>query len=525
MADYAERRSETAFAELVRRHADLVYSAALRMVCDAHLAEDVTQGVFVALAQNVRQLTGRPVLSGWLHRTAQNVAANVVRSDVRRRAREQEAVTMNALLGVEPEARWEHIAPHLDAALGELEEAERDAVLLRYFERKSAREMARTLGISDEAAQKRVSRAVERLRELFARRGVPIGAGGLIAVISANAVQAAPVGLAFTITTAAALTGTTLASTATKAIAMTTLQKTLVTATIAVLAGAGLYEARQAAQLRGKVKTLQQQQAPLAEQVQQLLRDLDDTKSRQSALGDGIAGIKSSNIELLKLRGEVARLRIAAGELAHSRDGSEMTTNDVFGATAAAWANRASSFKQWFEQNPDKSIPELQLLTEADWLFEASRNLQVFTNRAQGNDIHMIADNLRTKAKSRFANMMGHALSGYIASNAGSLPDDLSQLLSYFPPVGDAFPSARPVNPSILERYELLRSGKVSDLPKGEPVVREKAPVDDVIDAVLSITVGSYSMRSTGKIIDEMRQGQATGWSSQDTDRIQPFLK
>ena len=139
---YAEHRSEPAFAELVRRHVDIVHSAALRMVCDSHLAQDVTQGVFVALASNAAQLTDRPVLSGWLHRTAQNIAAQTVRTDVRRRVREQEAAAMNELLAAEPDALWEHIAPHLDAALGELSEADRDAVLLRYFERKSASEMA-----------------------------------------------------------------------------------------------------------------------------------------------------------------------------------------------------------------------------------------------------------------------------------------------------------------------------------------------------------------------------------------------
>src|SRR5438876_11252427 len=95
LRDYTEARSEVAFAELVRRHVDFVYSAALRMVRDAHLAEDVTQGVFVALARTAHQLANRPVLSGWLHRTAQNLAANAIRSDVRRRAREQEAAAMN----------------------------------------------------------------------------------------------------------------------------------------------------------------------------------------------------------------------------------------------------------------------------------------------------------------------------------------------------------------------------------------------------------------------------------------------
>jgi len=200
LRDYSAHRTEAAFAELVRRHVDFVYSAAVRMVRDAHLAQDVTQGVFVTLAQNARQLTERPTLSGWLHRTAQNLAANVVRTDVRRRIREQEAVTMNELLSATPDASWEQISPELDAALGELNEPDRDALLLRYFERKSAQEMAQILGISDEAAQKRVNRAVDRLRELFSKRKITIGASGLVVLITANGVQAAPVGLAATLT-------------------------------------------------------------------------------------------------------------------------------------------------------------------------------------------------------------------------------------------------------------------------------------------------------------------------------------
>src|SRR4030095_7744179 len=174
---YAEKRSEAAIGELVRRHVDFVYSAARRIVRDPHLAEDVTQGVFVALAKNSGTLAARPVLSGWLHRAAQNIAAQTVRTIERRRARESRYIetAMNELPSSEPEVSWEHIAPHLDAALGELSEPDRDALFLRYFERKSAREMAHVLGVSDEAAQKRVSRAVERLREFFAKRGITVG--------------------------------------------------------------------------------------------------------------------------------------------------------------------------------------------------------------------------------------------------------------------------------------------------------------------------------------------------------------
>jgi RNA polymerase sigma factor (sigma-70 family) len=308
---YAEHRAEAAFAELVHRHLDFVYSAAIRMVCDAHLAQDVTQAVFVALAQNATHLADRPVLSGWLHRTARNIAAQTVRTIERRRAREQEAAAMNELLSPESEAAWQQIAPHLDAALDELSEPDRDAVLLRYFEKKSAPEMAILLGITDDAAQKRVRRAVERLREFFAKRGVTVGASGLAITVSAHAIQAAPAGLAITISTAAALAKTTIATTATvavaKTIAMTTLQKTAIAATIAILTGAGIYEARQASQLRAQVQTLQQQQTLLAERNQQLESESAEKSVQLAQMNDHKSPTNNSN-ELLRLRGAVAKL-------------------------------------------------------------------------------------------------------------------------------------------------------------------------------------------------------------------------
>jgi len=311
---YAEAQSEPAFAELVRRHIDLVYSAARRMVCDSHLAEDVTQGVFVALAKSAPELADRPVLSGWLHRTAQNIAAQTVRTDVRRRAREQEAAAMNELLSAESDASWEHIAPCLDAALGELSEVDRDAVLLRYFERKSAQDMAARLGISDEAAQKRVSRAVERLREFFAKRGVTVGGSGLVVVISANAVQAAPVGLAVTISTAA-LAGTAVNTStviaATKAIAMTTLQKTFVSTTVAILAGVGIYEALRNTKLREENESQKQQ-------IAQLKAENETLSNRPSPVAEAKSLPDNQFNELLRLRGEVGILRRQTNELGNA---------------------------------------------------------------------------------------------------------------------------------------------------------------------------------------------------------------
>jgi RNA polymerase sigma factor (sigma-70 family) len=353
LCDYSGRGSEAAFAELVRRHVDLVYSAAMRMVCDIHLAEDVTQNAFAALARNVGQLGDRSVLSGWLHRTTQNIAAQTVRTEVRRRAREQEAVSMNELLSPDSEPRWEEIAPHLDEALGELDEAERDALMLRYFERKSAREMAQTLGIGEQAAQKRVNRAVERLREFFAKRGVTAGAGGLAAVLSAHAVQAAPAGLAVLISTSALVGGTTLAATVTsaKTIAMTLIQKTLISAVIVASAGTGIYEFRQAARLRGQVQTLQLQQAPLTEQVAKLKAENVRLSSLAEQNRDSQALSRSQFNELLKLRGNATLAKTDSRELAQLKSTLAQQSGKMPDFFTNAMAMGMSTAEKWKQKD------------------------------------------------------------------------------------------------------------------------------------------------------------------------------
>lgn len=364
---YAEQRSEPAFAELVRRHVDWVHSAALRMVRDAHLAQDVTQGVFVALAKNAAQLADRPVLAGWLHRTTRNIAAQTIRTDVRRRAREQEAAAMNELLASQPEAVWGHVALLLDDALGELSEPDRDAVLLRYFERKSAREMAQTLGVSDEAAQRRVSRAVERLREFFARRGVTVGASGLALSLTANAVQAAPAGLAVTVSTAAALAGTTFATTATatatKAIAMTTFQKLAVGAALAATIATGAYQTRQLALVRADVDATRDRQQL---DIQALVAERESMARQLTALRADNDRLYQSTLELARLRGEVTRMRreaeVAAGRLASNQI---ILTLDRLQMEAATKAER---LKEYIRSHPEKASPEFQFLDDVDWL-------------------------------------------------------------------------------------------------------------------------------------------------------------
>ncbi len=271
LRQFARDHSQTAFTELVRRHVNLVYSAALRQVRSPQLAEEVAQSVFADLARDAAKLKPDTGLTAWLYAVTRRTAVDVIRKESRRQLREQIAVEMNAMNATE--ARWTDIEPFLDEAVAALAETDRAAMLLRYFENKSLRDVGQQLGVGEDAAQKRVSRAVEKLREFFAKRKITVGASGLAILISANAVQSAPVGLAVTIS-AAALAGTAVTTStviaAAKAIAMTTLQKTLITAMLAVVAGAGIYETHQAAQLHDQVQTLQQAQAPLAEQIQQL---------------------------------------------------------------------------------------------------------------------------------------------------------------------------------------------------------------------------------------------------------------
>lgn len=314
---YAQRGAEAAFAEIVARHADLVYSAALRQVNSPELARDVTQSVFTDLARKSGALSGslppEASLVGWLYRGTRFAARDLNRGEIRRTQRESQAMEqIHPAPDTAPD--WEQLRPALDDAMAELDEPDRDALLLRYFKNHDLRTVGTALGISDDAAQKRVSRAVERLRELFAKRGVSIGGSGLAVVISAHAVQAAPVGLALTTFTAAVLTGTTLTTTATMT-AMTALQKAVATATIAVLAGVGIYEARQASQQREQVRTLKQQQAPLAAQIAQLNQALTDATNQLAELGSDNERLNRNTSELLNLRGQVGMLRQEADEL------------------------------------------------------------------------------------------------------------------------------------------------------------------------------------------------------------------
>jgi RNA polymerase sigma factor (sigma-70 family) len=277
---YAAGHSEEAFAQLVSRHINLVYSAALRQVGNPHQAEDIAQSVFLTLARKARSLSPATVLSGWLYQTAWLTAANVRRTEVRRQLREQEAFMQST--ADEPNSDlWQRIGPVLDEAMAALNETDRNAIVLRFFENKPMKEVGAAMGTSDDAAKMRVSRAVEKLRDFFLKRGLSLSGTGLTAAIAENSVQAAPAGLAASVAAAvgqgAVVAGTTFALTKGALQVMTWSKLSMVAGAVAIALAA--VEWKQAATASRKVEQLQAQlrdQAKLRQTQEAKITKLDE---------------------------------------------------------------------------------------------------------------------------------------------------------------------------------------------------------------------------------------------------------
>lgn len=301
LRQYAEHDSEPAFAAIVARHVDKVYSAALRQTRNDHAAEEITQAVFVILARRAKSLRKHTALSGWLYETTRLTALTHIRSEIRRAHREQESHMQTTLQGdgdaaspSEQDTVWPHIAPLLDDALSKLNATDRHAIVLRYFDGKSLGEVGAALGASEDAAKKRVTRAVEKLRGWFTKRGVTLTATVLTAAISANSVQAAPLGLAATVTAAAAK-GTFISAT------LTTLVKTTMKAMtwlkIKFAVGVGI-----AALLAGSAATVAVSQTGGSDQltVQEIAKQTQDTYAGLTSYSDTATGVSEGGGQTLE---------------------------------------------------------------------------------------------------------------------------------------------------------------------------------------------------------------------------------
>ncbi len=207
LGQFVQDGSEPAFAELVRRHVDHVYSAALRQLeGDTHRARDVTQVVFGELLRQASRLQRHPSLGGWLHLTATHLAARTRRTEQRRTRREQAALVMSdppsTAAAAGEDASWHELRPLLDDALRALPELDRELIVLRFFRGLPFAEVGRPFGIAENSARMRVERALERLRRQLARRGVTSTAALLAGTLGSHAVVPAPAGLAASLTPA-----------------------------------------------------------------------------------------------------------------------------------------------------------------------------------------------------------------------------------------------------------------------------------------------------------------------------------
>ncbi len=474
LQSYVSGHSQSAFAALVERHVNLVYSAARRQLHSANLAEDVTQSVFIELARRAPNIPPEQILTAWLYVVTRRTALNAKRQESRRLARETTAAEIAAMKT--PSEGWPKVAAHLDEAMETLNDPDRAAILLRYFENKSLHDVGAALGASEDAAQKRVSRAVEQLRAFFIRRGVIVTAAGLATNLSAHALQVAPVGLGAAISAAATLS--TAASTATLAtarlVAMTSLQKSIGVAVFSLVGGAGLFQAAAYVRQDSDLSQLQTRSAALD-------RDVRTTRSAHEALTRRLADVET------QIDARLAQARRAAPPADPNLEG-----------TLAIWMARANRLQALVATRHDLAIPELGILSNDNWAEIASKSPRD-VDAGSETAIKEALALARKTAEGLFAPQLQRALNAYLKSSGGFLPDSLYQLLPHF---------ESPISPSLLSRYHLLQTGKLDAIPLMDQVnwlIETRDVVDLDRDNIVSMgTTGSAT--HSAKAYDHSRK-------------------
>jgi RNA polymerase sigma factor (sigma-70 family) len=518
LQDYCRNGSEEAFSAVVSQHLDLVYSAALRQVRSPEMAQDVTQSVFTDLARSAHRLKPDTLLPAWLYEVTRRTAVDLIRKESRRQLREQRVLEMTDM---NPDScDWTHIEPLLDEAMESLRPADRAALLLRYFQNKSLREVGQSLGLSEDGAQKRVSRATDRLRHFLSKRGVTVGTSGLALALAANAVQSAPVGLgsivcsASIISGAAILPATTLG--VTKALAMTAMQKTVVGAVLAAVLGTGIYEVQRASRFQARNLELEQRQAPLTQEVVELRQAQEAAAGRLQQAQKDLDQLRRETAELPKLRRQLARFQSDSRELAKLKGGNP-TDSDGTEATATSWLARVDELRQALQRSPDKSIPEFQLLTQQDWLDAVKDKLET------PEDYRRAMGRLRNAAEDKVAGLMQPALEQYLKASDGRFPHDLSELQAYL---------KTPLDPAILQRFAIFPADAVPNVRMGgDWIITQQTFVDADYD--LHFVIGpnghgttSYKQTPLDTLMPALQAFSAAngGQTPKDPSELLPYV-
>lgn len=437
--------SEAAFNELIQQHVDLVYSAAVRITGNEQLAQDAVQFVFVALAKDARSVlpklkVGAP-LSGWLHTTARNVASKLVRTEVRRRAREKEALSMSQF-EMQDAPDWEEIAPHLDAALGTLKEDQRHVLLLRFFERKTAKEIAAKMGLSEEAIQKRATRALESLRQSLRKRGLVVPGNAILAgLLTANASQAAPALLAAGVGKAVLSAHVATVGTAGTWIQGFFMTKTQISASAALLAAFVI-------PLSVQQSTIRHLEASQAQPPDRLITE------PQTSSGNESLSTETEDAEIRRLRGVADDLKARLAEQRQRRSGGAQTATPVFPIVLTA-GKAASIFDLTFAGNatPEAALQSfLTYIREGDLTSAAS--LMLIPPRNAEKMLNVLASDEQRHA---MAEQMRNGLLGAVISEKVERSDDNHSTSE--PVIEEVWPD----NPSGDVTVELLEKHQLDD--------------------------------------------------------------
>jgi RNA polymerase sigma factor (sigma-70 family) len=454
LQSYARDRDEAAFAELVRSHIDLVYTAAARRVGgDPHGAAEITQEVFLSLARHAGRLAKHPVLNAWLHTSTRNAAANFLRGERRRAQHHQEAHAMQESDAPDSLAHaWTAIRPELDAALDELAEPDRQAIVLRFFENQSYPVLGARLGLREEAARMRVGRALEKLRGLLARRGIASTSALLGGALSAHGVAGAPAGLAAAVGASVAA-----ASVATPAFGflylMSTTKVVVTLASAAVIAGVSLVVYRNHIGSSAATDTAVVVVPPAPRSTPKPIPPAPAPEPTTPPISP--ASVPQAAPPSVKVSEGAAKVAV---------------------------------LREILERLPDQNIPELKLATEADWYAAVDE-----APLESPEDIRRALGSLRSAAERRFARLVQPALRAYIEANGGQFPADPLQLQALVDPK---------IELVMLGRYRVAAASEIPNVGVGSKVIlTQKSLIDSDYDSRLVIGPnGSGSSSASAKV-------------------------
>lgn len=278
---YSGAGSEAAFTELVGRHISLVYFTALRRTGESALAHDITQSVFSTAARKSAGLAGHPSVTGWLYTTTRHLADKAVRKEQTRRRYEQDAA-MHELTTAEPSREWERLRPIIDDVLDGLDERDREAILIRFFEGRPFADIGATLRISQDAARMRVDRALEKLRTKLEKRGIQSASAALAVALSTQAGMAAPAGMITAVSGVAMATSAATGGAAVLLGFMSTTKTTVVAATLVTIlaSGFGIAERNRAQGAETRLDAINREQISLRTRLAQAEQQLAQAATR-----------------------------------------------------------------------------------------------------------------------------------------------------------------------------------------------------------------------------------------------------